>query len=268
MEARKTHLRQMAGTAVGMLLKPSRGIRDDMLRAGREPKDHRRENRQKLKELQSENRTKQIQRELPQPPPFKLKRFQDVKSRLDTRREPPSPEPVGPQRKTRKGEIPNLLDRKMQWAEEEVERLRMLEESKIPPGMTVVPEEERLATLDALRKKQDELLSVLAHFPVVIETLGQKRRKAAVEAQLKELEDAEDVFSKKRVLVREDREDHRDEGGDGLARKDTVVTPTGVDVWDRARGGRPVGAGAGTGFGDGGSRGGTRRTGMVGGLVR
>ncbi|TPX62801.1 hypothetical protein PhCBS80983_g00025 [Powellomyces hirtus] len=236
----------MAGTAVGMLLKPSRGVRDDIIRAGGTPKDHRKENRRKLADLAKQNKLKQEEENKPPPPLFKLKRFEDVPAKLNTRRSmpnlkteeggpsppasgssrkssssapknfininaakarkppptPPSPEPTTVERKTPSGEIPQyLINRKMKWAQQEMERLHHLQESKIPPGMSLVSEPQRLETLAALRTKQDALLSQLAHFPVVVETTGMKHRKALVEAQLKELEDLEEVFSRKRVLV-------------------------------------------------------------------
>lgn len=58
MEARKTHLRHMAGAQVTMLMQPSMGIRDDILRAGGTLKDHMKENRKALKELQIQNKIK------------------------------------------------------------------------------------------------------------------------------------------------------------------------------------------------------------------
>ncbi|KAI8590378.1 calmodulin-binding-domain-containing protein [Geranomyces variabilis] len=234
-EARRIAVRQMAGTAVAMLLKPSRGVRDDITWAGGKPKDHRRENRMKLKELEKANQAKKEELQKPAPPPFKLKQFEAVPAKLQTRRSnsdsrpstasssrssknfininaaqarrppptPPSPEPPkGGERTTRKGEIPKyLINRKMEWARKEVERLQLIEDNKIPPGMALVPEDERLQTLVAIRARQDELMAALAQFPVIIETMSMKKRKAVIEASLRELEDAEELFSRKKVYV-------------------------------------------------------------------
>ncbi|KNC96250.1 uncharacterized protein SPPG_08402 [Spizellomyces punctatus DAOM BR117] len=272
MEARKTHLRHMAGTAVGMILKPSRGLRDDILRAGGKPKDHNKENRQRLKELEKANKAKKEETSKPSPPRFKLKQFEDVSSKLQTRRTssvetlvsgtpessrpstanssktteskknfihinamkakqpsprtPRRPEPVSVERKTKKGDIPKyLVDRKLEWARKEQERLNGLEEEKIPSGMILVPEYERLDTLQALEKKQNELLEALSKFPVIIETVSMKKRKALIEAQLKEVEAAKEHFSRKTVYITKE---------DGAQSSDDEVE-TGVGVWDRAR---------------------------------
>lgn len=64
----------------------------------------------------------------------------------------------------------------------------------------------------------------LSRFPVIIETLGMKRRKALLELQLKEIEDAAEMFSRKTVFVaKEPTEEEQSEN------------PTGVAIWDRAR---------------------------------
>lgn len=65
-EARRMHLKQMSGIAVGMLLQPSKGVRqlriidkrDDLIRAGGVPKDHITVNRRALKTQQAENKLK------------------------------------------------------------------------------------------------------------------------------------------------------------------------------------------------------------------
>ncbi|KAI9098044.1 calmodulin-binding-domain-containing protein [Phlyctochytrium arcticum] len=277
MEARKMHLRQMAGTAVGMILKPSRGVRDDIIRSGGKPKDHCKENRLRLKSMQKANKAQKEEDAKPEPRPFKLKQFEDVPSKLQTRRisssstlvsshgseasrpstagsahsttskknfisinaakarhlsppVPKTPEPTLVERKTKKGQVPKyLVDRKLEWADRERARQQHLEEVKIPPGMTLVPEEERIATLVELQRRQDELMDALSKFPVIIETISMKRRKAIIESQLNEIEAAKDAFSKKKVYVPQIPE----------SAEQVFVVPeepdTGVGVWDRAR---------------------------------
>jgi hypothetical protein len=87
MEARKTHLRHMAGTQVTMLMQPSMGIRDDILRAGGTLKDHMKINRKALRELQVKNKEKKqvitikliLKKENePKDEPFKMKQFSDM----------------------------------------------------------------------------------------------------------------------------------------------------------------------------------------------
>jgi hypothetical protein len=58
-----------------------------------------------------------------------------------------------PSRKTKMGSIPKyLIDRKLEWAQKEKERLEELEAEKIPEGMMLIPEDERLETLHGLLK--------------------------------------------------------------------------------------------------------------------
>ncbi|KAI8608534.1 hypothetical protein BC830DRAFT_948045 [Chytriomyces sp. MP71] len=85
-EARRIQVRQMSGAAVGMALKPSRGLRDDIRFAGGEPKDHRSENYRKLRDLQRERQALEQERAKPPPVPFKMKQFENVKARLSTHR--------------------------------------------------------------------------------------------------------------------------------------------------------------------------------------
>ncbi|TPX65845.1 hypothetical protein SpCBS45565_g04888 [Spizellomyces sp. 'palustris'] len=231
MEARKTHLRHMAGAAVGMILKPSRGLRDDILRAGGKPKDHNKENRQRLKELEKANKAKKEETSKPSPPPFKLKKFEDVSSKLQTRRTSSVETLVSETPESSRPSTANSskADRKLEWARKEQERLNGLEEEnlfeRIPPGMILVPEYERLDTLQALEQKQNELLEALSKFPVIIETVSMKKRKALIEAQLKEVETAKEHFSRKTVYIT--KENNTQSSDDEVE--------TGVGVWDRAR---------------------------------
>ncbi|KAJ3153057.1 Enkurin domain-containing protein 1 [Geranomyces michiganensis] len=223
----------MAGTAVAMLLKPSRGVRDDIAWSGGKPKDHRKENRLKLKQLEKANQAKKQELQKPPPPPFKLKQFEAVPAKLQTRRSdsrpstassrnssttpknfininaaqarrppptPPSPEPPkGGERTTRKGEIPQyLINRKMEWARKEIERLQLIEDNNLcAKGSLIVLFHHSFHMLLG----QDELMAALASFPVIIETMSMKKRKAVIEASLRELEDAEELFSRKKVYV-------------------------------------------------------------------
>lgn len=75
------------GSAVGDLMNPIRGIRDIQRRRGVEPRNHAAENLRILRERQKENRAKKnnnSSQESRQKNKFKMKRFQDVKSRVTT----------------------------------------------------------------------------------------------------------------------------------------------------------------------------------------
>ncbi|KAJ3295352.1 hypothetical protein HK104_002769 [Borealophlyctis nickersoniae] len=265
MEARKTHQRHMAGTAVGMLLQPSRGLRDDIVRRGGTPKDHTRENVQRLRELAKVQKAKKEERAKPPPAPFKMKQFEHVPAKLETRRKassdglasldstpessrpstassrssggsesrknfiqlnaakakaptpqrtPKSPEVKEVGRKTRIGEIPKyLVDRKVQWAEQEKNRLLKLEDQKIPSGMMIMPENERLETLRFLQQSREEFMEELSKFPVIVELPSMKRRKAEIEKRLGEVEAAVDLFSRKIVMVNKDEYEQQQQLG-------------------------------------------------------
>ena len=80
------------------------------------------------------------------------------------------------------------------WAEEEARREEEMAD-ECPPGMVLMPEEERLETLAVLKQSMAETNHMLARMPLKIETPGQVRRKAELDAKVKELEDAIDIFS-------------------------------------------------------------------------
>lgn len=102
------------------------------------------------------------------------------------------------------GKVPSyILDRKAK-AEEEARKKAEEDAARnngIPPGMILMPEEERLATLATLQENLRKVQNELGHFPIVVETMSRKRAKAELEAKLKEIEDAISLFSKKRVLI-------------------------------------------------------------------
>ncbi|KAF0688412.1 Aste57867_19968 [Aphanomyces stellatus] len=100
------------------------------------------------------------------------------------------------------GEVPAYIRaRKAAWAKEEEERRMNLPDPDCPPGMILMPEEERLATLATLRDNYEQARRQMQALPLRIETLSQIRRKNAVEAQMMEIEDAIKVFDKPKVFM-------------------------------------------------------------------
>lgn len=99
------------------------------------------------------------------------------------------------------GEVPQYLqERKEMWAAEE-QRREEEEASVCPPGMMRMADEERLETLEVLMQSLEETNKVLNTMPLKIETPGQIRRKAELDAKVKELEDAIEIFSREEVYV-------------------------------------------------------------------
>lgn len=64
-----------------------------------------------------------------------------------------------------------------------------------------MPEDERLETLELLKKNREEMERAIQALPLRIETLSAVRRKEELERRLKEIEDALKIFSRPKVLV-------------------------------------------------------------------
>jgi len=71
----------------------------------------------------------------------------------------------------------------------------------VPPGFRVMPEEERLATLEELRQKLADLSLRYDKLPLRIETEGQIRQQRWLIDKIKEAENAAKVMSRSRVVV-------------------------------------------------------------------
>ncbi|GIL80107.1 hypothetical protein Vretimale_12930 [Volvox reticuliferus] len=100
------------------------------------------------------------------------------------------------------GQVPQyLLERKMQMAADAEAAARAKEAALIPPGMRIMPEDERLETLELLKKNREEVERAIQALPLRIETLSAVRRKEELERRLKEIEDALKIFSRPKVLV-------------------------------------------------------------------
>lgn len=67
--------------------------------------------------------------------------------------------------------------------------------------MRLLPEEERLETLEILRRNREEVERAIQHLPLRTETQGAIRRKDELERRLREVEDAQKIFSRPKVLV-------------------------------------------------------------------
>ncbi|KAJ3321462.1 hypothetical protein HDV06_004131 [Boothiomyces sp. JEL0866] len=224
MEARKEHKKQMSGIQVGMLLQPSKGIRDDLIRAGGKPKDHIKENVSNLRKLQ--RKIKEMQVVAPAAEPFKLSQFKNIPSRISNptvvntpqkspsrnfirmnmdkvKSTPPTRSPsVSSTPTSKKGEIPKyLIKRKLEWAKREQERLIALEQEKVPKGQTLLPDKERIRTLNALKERRDSIIQELNGFPLVIELNSLKTKKKLLEESLKEAEAGIKLFSRSKVYV-------------------------------------------------------------------
>jgi hypothetical protein len=103
------------------------------------------------------------------------------------------------------GRVPSYLEqRKAKWEEEKEEARRRAPDPNCPPGMTLMPEEERLNTLEVLHKSRQEAMRQLQALPFVLETPSLKRKQAMLEEKLREIDSAVAIFSKQKVFVARD----------------------------------------------------------------
>ena len=89
-------------------------------------------------------------------------------------------------------------------AEEAAKRAQEEENRKAPKGMTLMPEGERLDTLRILKENLKTTKDQLARMPLLVETPSAINRKAQLERKMQEIEDAINIFSRKKVYIKED----------------------------------------------------------------
>jgi len=105
-------------------------------------------------------------------------------------------------RKTKIGEVPQyLLNRKMKLQEEQRKIKEREELGYIPDDMMVLPEKDRLDTLEYLNKNKKEILDEIRKVPITSETLRTKNHKKELTDKIEEIDKAIEMFSQKRVLV-------------------------------------------------------------------
>jgi len=63
-----------------------------------------------------------------------------------------------------------------------------------PPGTRLLPEAERIQTLEILMEQKKELNKVYSHLPISLRTESLKNQKIQLESKLEELDKAIDTF--------------------------------------------------------------------------
>lgn len=103
------------------------------------------------------------------------------------------------------GRVPAyLLERKRMWEEDEKKRLQSQIDASIPPGHTLLSDDERQETLLLLEKNHDELMQRLASLPVRNDTTRLQKYKEELEKQLAKIEEGIKIFSRPKVLIKND----------------------------------------------------------------
>jgi hypothetical protein len=75
---------------------------------------------------------------------------------------------------------------------------------KRPPGTKVLPEEERIATLEQLAANKKEVTKILNQMPISMRTESLRRQKIELEQKLVEIDKAIEMFSRRLVFVKEE----------------------------------------------------------------
>jgi hypothetical protein len=101
--------------------------------------------------------------------------------------------------------VPEYLRQRKLEALAARQRAEAAERSKlIPAGMRILPEDERLKTLEVLEQSKGDVEARLGELPIAAtDNQVVQRRKAELEVKLGEIEDALKIFARKTVLVRE-----------------------------------------------------------------
>mgnify|MGYP000244674677 CR=1 FL=1 len=111
----------------------------------------------------------------------------------------------GPVKHATYGRVPKYLEqRKAEWKLEQQRLEREKADKDCPPGMTLMKEDERLSTLETLEQSKVEVAKMLSKLPFVVETVSARKKVEALEARLKEIENAIILFSKPKVYIAKD----------------------------------------------------------------
>ncbi|CAB1116763.1 unnamed protein product [Ectocarpus sp. CCAP 1310/34] len=97
-----------------------------------------------------------------------------------------------------------LVSRREQWEREADRRKAEAPDPSCPPGMKLMPEEERLQTLRQLQENESSCQSQLNKFPLVVQTPLLQRRVDDLNKKLKEIDEAKAIFSRARVYIARD----------------------------------------------------------------
>eukprot|EP00891_Asterochloris_glomerata_P008860 jgi/Astpho2/8860/e_gw1.00129.68.1_t len=216
------------------ILNPIRGIRDMQRRQGLQPTDYARLNRQAIRELSTRSKQVKVEQQesqlqeaarqaaspsvlsiAPRRPSSAHGRDFVVENIIDSRARAAAASAARLQRDLRQqeeeerwrskptyGKVPRYLqDVKVQLARRHADEQAAKEAALIPPGMRILPDEERLEMLRVLQQSRTETEGKLSELPFVVETATMIKHKAALEARMKEIEDGMRLFSRSKVLV-------------------------------------------------------------------
>lgn len=105
-------------------------------------------------------------------------------------------------RKKDYGRVPEyMVQRKLRREQDEQKAMEEAEAAKIPAGMRRMTREEREETLQILAANKAQLLQQIKNLPLIIETPSMKRRQAALNRQMDDVEKNIVLFGKPTVFI-------------------------------------------------------------------
>ena len=100
------------------------------------------------------------------------------------------------------GKVPQYIKKyNDEFAEKKAKKAQEEEDKNLPEGMKLMPEEERLATLNELLASKETINEMLQKMPISMRTQSLQEKKRGLETKLQEVERAITTFSRKKVLI-------------------------------------------------------------------
>lgn len=215
---RPVHYTHLMGKAeanqMDQFLNPVKGIRDEMRRAGVEPKNHLQEQREHIHGLAARRQQATMAEKdaaderLRRESNLRLKAREKAQNTLADqgparRRVPEESERGSSAARHEAGVVPAYLQRrKAEWAAQaQEEEERQAARADCPPGLRVVGEEEKARIMQTLQTERGKAEESLRSLPFVVKTQATQQKKDALEARVVEIDGAIAAYSKERVLV-------------------------------------------------------------------
>jgi hypothetical protein len=108
-----------------------------------------------------------------------------------------------PPRTPNYGKTPKYIEKYKEEAKEKQEfKLEQRAAKMRPPGTRVLPENERIETLEKLEQNKKEVIAIMNQLPISMRTENLKKHKIELENKLTEIERAIETFSRKVVYVK------------------------------------------------------------------
>ena len=100
------------------------------------------------------------------------------------------------------GKVPRYVQRYDKQREDlHLQRMEEEEKARHPPGTRLMPEQERVDTLNDLRESKKEISTAIERLPVMSRTIAGERHRKELEDKLLRIERAIQTFEKKVVYV-------------------------------------------------------------------